>query len=68
MTANDIYKKFTEAMPYEATKMEEWHPNGKDSIRLRPVVGDTDFIFTYLEDDTWIFETADAYMARQKGE
>lgn len=48
MAHDDIYKRFTEAVgPRVSADVEEWFPNGKNSIRVR--VYGNDSVFTVSE-------------------
>lgn len=68
MAHDDIYKRFTEAVgPRVSADVEEWFPNGKNSIRVR--VYGNDSVFTVSEEfpGRWKIESLDSYIAKMKG-
>ena len=65
MTHNKVYEDFIERLPIYAEKIEEWFPNGKDSIRVRFKDG-KDHIYTITEFG-FSFETKEHFINRLKG-
>lgn len=62
MVHNDVYKRFALCFPdYAGNRVECWFPNGKNSIRIRQN-NKQEFIFTFLNDKEWRFETIDSYL------
>lgn len=62
MVHNDVYKRFALYFPdYAGNLVECWFPNGKNSIRIRQK-NKQEFIFTFLNDKEWRFETIDSYL------
>lgn len=55
MVHNDVYKRFA------LDRVECWFPNGKNSIRIRQK-NKQEFIFTFLNDKEWRFETIDSHL------
>lgn len=60
-----IFKKFKRIIG-SLNKLEDWFPNGKNSIRVRLISG-SDFIFTYNSDDDWSVETVESYLRKLRG-
>ena len=60
MVHNDVYKRFALYFPdYAGNHVERWFPNGKNSIRQK---NKQEFIFTFLNEKEWRFETIDSYL------
>lgn len=67
MTHVDIYEKFKEMFPEQSFFIDEWFPNGKNSIRVRMKDG-SDFIFTYTNPFDWCYETVESFIkTKMKG-
>lgn len=68
MSHDIILGYFRKCIPQcsKPTKIKEWFPNGKNSIRIR-FNDDSDYIFTYYGDGVWCFETVDCFIMRLKG-
>ena len=62
----EIYEKYKEMFPELAIHIEDWFPNGKDSIRVRVKSG-SDFVFTYHNWTDWCYETVDSFIRKLKG-
>lgn len=68
MTHNLIFECFELHLRPQARNVVEWFPNGKNSIRVRLTNGQ-DYIFTYINESEWSFETVDRYIStHMKGE
>lgn len=68
MTHIDIYKFFITLFPIYNDAIDVWFPNGKGSIRVRLKHLSEEFIFTYVSEKEWDFETLDYHMNKSKGE
>ena len=66
MSHEKIYLTFKQLYPSIEAGIVEWFPNGKDSIRVRNIVG-SDFIFTYHGPTDWCYETLDSFIRKLKG-
>lgn len=62
MTHNQIDKFFRSLFPAYYNSVEVWFPNGKNSIRVRLRGLPDEFIFTYINDKEWKFETVGNYL------
>lgn len=62
----EIYEKYKTMFPELAIHVEDWFPNGKDSIRVRIKIG-SDFVFTYHNWNDWCYETVDSFIRKLKG-
>ena len=68
MSHIDVFKKFEELMPYFCEQVEEWFPNGFNSIRVR-LENKREYIFTYSEENGFRFEDIGVFIDRTlKGE
>lgn len=69
MTHISVYKRFELSCPIISSgDIENWYPNGKDSIRLRFSNG-RQLIFTYYGKEAWRLETIDSFIINNlKGE
>jgi hypothetical protein len=65
MTHNEVYEKFKLYFPnYSKEGMIDcYFPNGKNSIRIRQV-NMQEFIFSFVSDTEWRFETIKSFMER----
>lgn len=61
MLHTDVYEKFKEMFPDHSSYVDEWFPNGKNSVRVRIKSG-SDFIFTYNNVFDWCYETTDSFI------
>lgn len=68
MTHDIVFGYFRKCIPQlsKPSKVEQWFPNGKNSIRVR-FEGGSEYIFTYYGDDCWCFETVEYFIRRLKG-
>jgi hypothetical protein len=66
MKHEDVYKQFSKQFPEIAIHVEDWFPNGKDSVRVRIKSG-SDFVFTYHNFYDWCYETLESYIKKMKG-
>lgn len=66
MVHTEVYEKYKKMFPELAIHVEDWFPNGKDSIRVRVKSG-SDFIFTYHNWNDWRYETVDSFIRELKG-
>lgn len=62
----EVYENFERMFPERAIFVEDWFPNGKDSIRVRIKSG-SDFIFTYHNWLDWSLETIESFIRKMKG-
>ncbi len=62
----DIYKRFKAQFPEYNKQIEDWFPNGKNSVRVRVKSG-SDFVFTYDDHEDWCFETVESHIRKMKG-
>lgn len=68
MAHDDIYKRFAEAVgPKVIADVEEWFPNGKNSIRFRLYGSDSVFTVSEESPGMWQIESLDSYIAKMKG-
>ncbi len=68
MAHDEIYKRFTEAVgPKVTADVEEWFPNGKNSIRFRLYGSDSVFTVSEESPGMWQIESLDSYIAKMKG-
>lgn len=61
MSHEKLYTVFKKQFPHCSKWVEEWFPNGKDSIRIRVTDG-SDLVFTYHNGINWRFETVDSFI------
>lgn len=68
MTHDVIFSYFRKCIPRisKMTKIEEWFPNGKNSIRVR-FEDQEEYVFTYYGDNDWSLETVGCFIRRLKG-
>lgn len=62
----EVYENFERMFPERAIFVEDWFPNGKNSVRVR-IKNGSDFIFTYNSWVDWCFETVESYIRKMKG-
>lgn len=67
MIHSEVYGRYKECLPDRAAQTKEYFPNGRNSIRVRQN-NEQEFIFTFIEPDSWKFETIDEFLAGMKGE
>lgn len=67
MKQEEVYQQFEKHFPQFSEHVEEWFPNGKDSIRVRIQSG-SDFIFTYHNSWDWCLETVESFIKKLKGD
>lgn len=63
----EVYEKYKEMFPEHAVYVEDWFPNGKNSVRVRIKSG-SDFIFTYNEWYDWCYETVESHIRKMRGD
>lgn len=66
MTHHQIWEIFKKLFPLYAEASTEWFTNGKGSIRVRLLNPRQDFVFTYINNKEWKFETIDSYLKTLK--
>lgn len=70
MTHRQVYDQFRLIFPNQVTEETIWFQNGRNSIRLRGLVGlypvKTDFVFTIFAKDSWRLETIDSFIKHLK--
>lgn len=66
MTHAEVYEKFKMKFPEYAKHLEDWFPNGKNSVRVRLKSG-SDFVFTYINEDDWCFESVVSHIRKMRG-
>ena len=66
MKHEEVYKYFQTQFPNYDKYVNEWFPNGKNSVRVR-IQGGSDFIFTYNNWMDWCFETVASYIPKMRG-
>jgi hypothetical protein len=65
MTHNEVYEKFKLYFPnYSGERVDCYFPNGKNSIRIRQT-NMQEFIFSFVSDTEWSFETVNFFMKRR---
>ena len=62
MTHMNVYDVFKHLFPEFKEHTTEWHPNGKNSIRIRFGHYRPDMVFTYQSPKDWKFETVDSFL------
>ena len=62
MTHPEILTIFKQLFPLFAGGVDEWFPNGKNSIRVRISEVDIDYVFTYNDILDWKFETINCFL------
>lgn len=62
MTHKDIFSIFKSLFPTYAEKVTDYFPTGKGCIRVRVGELNQDFIFTYVSNKKWSFETVDNFL------
>lgn len=62
----DIYEKYKQMFPELAEFIDDWFPNGKNSIRVRINSG-SDFVFTYNNWTDWCYETVESHIRKMRG-
>lgn len=67
MIHNEVYGLYKECLPDHEVDTVEYFPNDRNSIRVRQNNGQ-DFVFTFIEPNSWKFETIDEFLAGMKGE
>ena len=65
MTHNAIFEAFKATLPKFADATVQWYPNGKNSIRA-VVINRKQYVFTFMSDKDWCFETLDSHLKRMK--
>lgn len=66
MTHHQIWEIFKKLFPLYAETSTEWFTNGKGSIRVRLSNPRQDFVFTYINNKEWKFETINSYLKTLK--
>ena len=66
MTHVEVYKQFNKKFPEITKEVEDWFPNGKNSVRVR-IKNGSDFVFTYNNWTDWCFETVDSFIKKLRG-
>lgn len=67
MIHSEVYGRYKECLPDRAAQSKEYFPNGRNSIRVRQN-NEQEFVFTFIEPDSWKFETIDEFLTGMKGE
>lgn len=67
MSHSRVFDIFKKKFTHLGLQVQEWFPNGKDSVRVR-LHDRQELIFTYYGERRYILETKDNYMERMKGE
>ena len=65
MNHNSIFGAFKIKLPKYADAVDIWFPNGKGSIRIR-LIDRQEYVFSFVSDKEWIFETVDCHLNRMK--
>lgn len=66
MSHKDVLEQFKKYFPQYAENMEQWFPNGRNSVRVRrPHMPDV--VFTFHNPIDWRFETVDRYIESMRG-
>lgn len=72
MTHRQVYGLFCDIFPNNFDENTIYFPNGKNSVRIRGVIGlyniRMDYVFTYIDKTRWRLETVDLFIDRLKGE
>lgn len=66
MSHKEVLEHFKKYFPQYAENMEQWFPNGKNSVRVRKQHM-PDVVFTYNNIQDWRFETVDSYINSMRG-
>ena len=66
MSHKDIYELFKKLFPMYADASSEYFTNGKGSIRIRLNNPKQDFVFTFINNKEWKFETINSYLKTLK--
>lgn len=66
MTHFEIYNTYKKLMPFYSCYTIHWFPYGSLSIKIRQE-DQKEFIFTYINENDWMFETIGHFLARTKG-
>lgn len=70
MTHRQVYGLFRDIFPAQTNADTIWFPNGKNSVRIRGVIGlyseKIDYVFTYYGKDGWRLETIDSFIKHLK--
>lgn len=67
MIHTQVYEFFKKCLPEQASKVIEYFPNGRDSIRVRKE-NKQEFIFSLTSPKEWKYETIDQFLNDMKGE
>jgi len=67
MTHKQIYTFFGTLFPTYYNSVDAWFPNGKGSIRVRLKGLPEEFIFTFINNKEWDFETLTYHNNKLKG-
>lgn len=70
MTHSKVYREFKLRFPLISEHVVEWFPNGKQSVRVRLIENDptSDYVFSFVGNHDWCFETVDSYIKKIKKE
>lgn len=66
MIHDKVYAIYKKLLPFYAEKTECYFPCGLNTIRVR-THSKEEFVFTYVKDGSWRFETVDCYIKKMKG-
>lgn len=65
MNHKSIFEAFKIKLPTYAEGVNVWFPNGKGSIRVR-LINKQEYVFSFISDKDWIFETVDHHLKSMK--
>lgn len=67
MVHSQVYEFFKKCLPEQASKVTDYFPNGKNSIRVRQE-NKQEFIFSLSSPKEWKYETIDQFLNSMKGD
>ena len=62
MQHTDVFKKYKKLFHRQIPTIKTWFPNGFNSIRIRFVGEEEEWVFNYVNDKEWSYETLNSFI------
>ncbi len=66
MVHSEVYEEFTSIFADLVHRVQDWYPNGKNSIRIQ-CADKKEYIFSIESEENWKFETVSSFINNLKG-